>query len=547
MAALGLSYNFYDGDGVTDTFSIGIDFLENSHLIVSVDDEILNEDNEYAIVGGNVVFDTPPGGGDSNVKIIRQTPASFATRLVDFAEQTYITEEQLELNQKQLFMLIQESKEADDSGTISPGAEYIRYSASRAMWLASRLGVATAIGGVKDPSSNDEVATKKYVDDVQEWGIAGIPQSWQFIGETGVLSYTLTDAANAETEMLIVAIAGSILAPNTDYAVLKGDPHSTLSFITQPTVGETILAINIGKARFINSALLDDGSVTGAKLVDETITAGKLADGAVTEAKLASSAVTAGKIASSAVSEDKVAALAITYGKLKKTGFTTTPGGSFDKVLIVDRNTGTLSLDSIASTDIVDWVTALGNTRLNSLAAPNAHLSMGGFKLTTLGTPTADADAATKKYVDDELAAGASSKTVLIFDQVLPTDRSDWDISPWSQAEYVSYRIMLSNFRGGGVASGLTTLSFWQSSGWQLDVVTLGTSLSPLITSFGFDFVINQPSGIKPFAYGGWPLNNWSYSLSLGSAVLGIRFRTNTATPFIAGTRVQIYGYKTLA
>ena len=45
----------------------------------------------------------------------------------------------------------------------------------------------------------------------------------------------------------------------------------------------------------------------------------------------------------------------------------------------------------------------------SALAAPTADLSMGGFKLTSLGTPTRVTDATTKDYVDN-LSAGLSWK-----------------------------------------------------------------------------------------------------------------------------------------
>jgi len=45
-----------------------------------------------------------------------------------------------------------------------------------------------------------------------------------------------------------------------------------------------------------------------------------------------------------------------------------------------------------------------GALRMDGLNNPMANISWGGYKITNLGTPTDDADASTKKYVDDAVA-----------------------------------------------------------------------------------------------------------------------------------------------
>ena len=66
-------------------------------------------------------------------------------------------------------------------------------------------------------------------------------------------------------------------------------------------------------------------------------------------------------------------------------------------------NTGSVALNStVSGTGINAFVTG---KRLNELTAPNAAVSFNSQKITSLGAPAADADAATKKYVDDTVTA----------------------------------------------------------------------------------------------------------------------------------------------
>jgi len=90
-----------------------------------------------------------------------------------------------------------------------------------------------------------------------------------------------------------------------------------------------------------------------------------------------------------------------------------------------------------------------------------SDISMAGYKITSLGTPTADADAATKKYVDDLVAAGLTfHEAVLDKDLtapptgpttgdrywVAPSATGDWsghdyEIAEWDGSQWVFYAV----------------------------------------------------------------------------------------------------------
>lgn len=56
------------------------------------------------------------------------------------------------------------------------------------------------------------------------------------------------------------------------------------------------------------------------------------------------------------------------------------------------------------SSTISDLATTVKAYKLNEFAAPTADVTMGGFKITNVATPTVATDAANKQYVDDSIA-----------------------------------------------------------------------------------------------------------------------------------------------
>ena len=120
----------------------------------------------------------------------------------------------------------------------------------------------------------------------------------------------------------------------------------------------TIVNADINASAAIAKTKLDlGGTITSADLVDGTIVATDIADGTITAAKMVSDP----------------------YARANHTGTQT------------------------AST-ISDFNTAVRTNRLDQMAAPTGSVSLNSQKVTSLATPTDNADAATKLYVDTKVA-----------------------------------------------------------------------------------------------------------------------------------------------
>lgn len=137
------------------------------------------------------------------------------------------------------------------------------------------------------------------------------------------------------------------------------------------------------------------------------------------------------------------------------------------------NHTGTQAWSTITSTPTTvagygitaDLATVVKAYRLDEFAAPTAAVSLNTQKITNLGTPTADSDAATKKYVDDSVAGLSWKDEVRVATTAAGT--------------------LASSFANGQVVDGITLVTGDrilikdQSTGSQNGIYTVNASGAP--------------------------------------------------------------------
>ena len=506
-----LSYSTYTGDGSTTSFAITFDYLSETVVVGTSPAGILvyldevKQTSGYSLVGSNIVFSSAPGAS-VDIRIVRSTPRGKSDRLVDYEDSTTLTSALLDTSALQLLYIAQEAFEQSSSGG-GATPTYLPYSTTLAAWDAesqkisrvatpatgtdavnktyaddgflpfstsadtydaSRSSANKKIDGVEDPQGNQQAATKKYVDDVATWGIAGVPQSFKFTADGATNSFTLTSAPYAEAEMLVVGLDGVLQLPTDDYTVTGGATNSTLNFVSYtPTSGQVINVLNFGKARFLDSALLEDNSiatsmlqdsavtavkiadlgVTTAKLADQGVTTAKLADSNVTTAKIADTNVTTAKLATDAVTEAKIADDSVDFARLKDTGFMgAANANSTAQVLRVNTGTANLTAGTLAAADITDFNSSVTAQPISAFAAAAGTVNMDSNFLTNLPDPTAAQHAATKAYVD--ASAQSAFKGTLITDTTLASASGTFEVSGWfDDSKYLHYELVCMNFR----------------------------------------------------------------------------------------------------
>lgn len=549
----GLSFVFYEGDGSTTTFPLGFGFIDPSHIQVRIDGTTTTTGLE--LVNDSIVFDTPPAA-DTDIRINRQTPRQLSEREVDFRSWGQITEDQMDLNQRQIWYLIQEGFETNDQGDINPDSDYLQWDRLGAVWTALRDGVRQRITSVGEPSNGSDAATKDYVDDIAEWGIAGQPQSWSFTAGLNQTQYTLTGGQFLDARFLIVSIEGVIQIPGVDFTVNSGSPNSELVFSgTTPAQNQTISVQNFGKARFLNSMVLGTNAVATDALQDRSVTSPKIALLAVLEEHLADLSVPERALVAGAVTESKIAAASVGLDKLKTSGFTTAPGGTYDSFLKVDRLSGDLVLDTLSATDLSDFLAELANVRLNQLGVPNAALSMGGNRITDVTNPVGLQDAATKDYVDTAVGGGATGPKVdLLYDSTRGAAAGRitlFESNPtWlTDSTYLHYEVVVSNLTWTGSKLGF---DFYSGGAWHRDTEWVPSFSWPSDRRGILSFRLWQPrDGVtRPAITPPWRAGGVAYpvfeTVPFGPCE-GLRLSGDNGATLIGGNlRVLVYGHRAL-
>ena len=216
------------------------------------------------------------------------------------------------------------------------------------------------------------------------------------------------------------------------------------------------LAVTTGKVA--------DSAITSAKIADLTIATGDIADSAITSAKIADGTIVAGDLADGAVTSAKIldgtivnadinASAAIAATKISGTAVTAADTGTVTNTMlagsiaptkvtgtaVTQADTGTVTSAMIANSTIVnadiasgaaidlsklatdplaranhtgsqtastisDFDTQVRTSKVTDLTAPTGSFSMNSQKITNLATPTSNADASTKAYVDTSIS-----------------------------------------------------------------------------------------------------------------------------------------------
>jgi hypothetical protein len=254
------------------------------------------------------------------------------------------------------------------------------------------------------------------------------------IADSAITSAKIADLGIATGDIADSAITSGKIATGAVGTAKIDDLSITEAKIVSNAVTTAKIADSaITSAKIVDGTIvagdIADGAITSAKILDGTIATGDIADSAITSAKIADGTIVASDLADGAVTSAKIldgtivnadinATAAIAKTKLDLGGTITSADLVDGTIVASDIADGTITAAKLVSdpyaranhtgtqtaSTISDFNTAVRTNRLDQMAAPTGSVSVNSQKVTSLATPTDNADAATKAYVDTKVA-----------------------------------------------------------------------------------------------------------------------------------------------
>ena len=436
MAYASITYTSASGTTFALTNSSGdpIPYLRQADIAVTVNGTLKTQGTDYTFnsAGTAIVFSVAVS--NATVSISRITDISDAT--VVYTAGSTLTAQDLNNADNQIRFGLQEFSDTYAALTTGTGDLQVLggFIGSAETWTADNAHAATT--GAIDGRIDSKIDTALTTDVVAGDSLTitdNSPASGQIT--IGVTNASISTAKLVDSSVTTAKIAdgnvttAKILDSNVTTAKIADSNVTTAkiadSAVTSAKIADgTIVASDLASDAVTTAKILDanvttgkiadgavttgklaDSSVTSAKIADGTIVAGDLASDSVTTAKILDANVTTAKIADSNVTTGKIADSAVTAIKIADGVITSAKLNASTVVTNAEQSASTPDDTSFFTTSASDarydarYVNVTGDTMSGALA-------MGSNKITDLGTPTANADAATKLYVDNSVAAG---------------------------------------------------------------------------------------------------------------------------------------------
>jgi hypothetical protein len=436
MAYASITYTSASGTTFALTNSSGdpIPYLRQADIAVTVNGTLKIQGTDYTFnsAGTAIVFSVAVS--NATVSISRITDISDAT--VVYTAGSTLTAQDLNNADNQIRFGLQEFSDTYAALTTGTGDLQVLggFIGSAETWTADNAHAATT--GAIDGRIDSKIDTALTTDVVAGDSLTitdNSPASGQIT--IGVTNASISTAKLVDSSVTTAKIAdgnvttAKILDSNVTTAKIADSNVTTAkiadSAVTSAKIADgTIVASDLASDAVTTAKILDanvttgkiadgavttgklaDSSVTSAKIADGTIVAGDLASDSVTTAKILDANVTTAKIADSNVTTGKIADSAVTAIKIADGVITSAKLNASTVVTNAEQSASTPDDTSFFTTSASDarydarYVNVTGDTMSGALA-------MGSNKITDLGTPTANADAATKLYVDNSVAAG---------------------------------------------------------------------------------------------------------------------------------------------
>lgn len=384
---MAITFVDYAADPAQTDFLFTFDYLEDEHVVVTVDGVTQELTTNYTIdltSTKKIVLSSPttPIAGGEIVRIQRISAPD--ENLVDFQNGSVLTESELDRAYLHNRYLAEESSEQNDiSLRVKTGA------------TGSFDAINKKIVNVSDPTVAQDAATKNYVD----------------------TEIDTEETARINGDALKVNKSGDTMSGNLAMGGNKvtglGAPTSGTDSATKTYVDDTVASVTAGT--------IPDGSITTAKLEDDAVTAAKLDNTAVTPGSYTNTDITVdenGRITAASNGTSGVTFLNVSNGLASSTGGPiTTTGiigidvGGVDTTQLADGAVTTDKIDLRAVTNaklqLQGDMTVLGNVS-GGIASPGSVSILDEDAMTSDSATALATQQSIKAYVDSQVASAVS-------------------------------------------------------------------------------------------------------------------------------------------
>lgn len=261
------SQNNYTGDGSTKQFTISFSYEAEADVAVYVDGAAKVKPTDYDFLDSTTIeFTTAPASG---TYILLRRESSFTKRPTDWTNAAILTESDHDLEDD---TGLHRDQEIRDRKGLPPAVKEQAWDAQADQ--DDDTPTELRIINVKDPTAQQDVVTKKYLEDYVTGGSTGLSgvHRKQYTGDGTTKTFNIVTSGSGliTDEKLIEAFLDGLNIDNTEFALAANKIDVT--FTEAPGNG---VAIDL---RVVTAAIaeLDDGSVLPAKIqmANETLLTG---------------------------------------------------------------------------------------------------------------------------------------------------------------------------------------------------------------------------------------------------------------------------------